>query len=413
MEAVRVFNIMLRGATLACRFLFIFFLAKYVEPSVVRTYGLFTAAIGYSLYLVGLDFYTYTTREILKSEKNVWGQYLKGQVYLSISLYILLFIIFTPFVVNDYVPISIIYWFIPILFLEHINQEISRLLITLSKQTIASINIFIRQGIWALAAVVIMYFDESTRYIELVFFLWIVSGCFAAILGVYCLYRLQLGGWNRCVDFSWIKKGIKTSAIFLMATLALRGVQTVDRYWLESLTNMDVVGAYILFVGVAGTVMTFLDAGVYSFSYPKLISANNSSDKGEFDRILRHMSLLTVVFIAIFIGVSLTLLPILLNWIGREVYLKYSGLYIWVLMATIFNALSMIPHYALYAQGKDKAIILAHCISAFIFIACTAVMTSWDKELAVPIGVATAFAFIFLFKSWVFVNPFEKANILS
>lgn len=413
MEAVRVFNIMLRGATLACRFLFIFFLAKYVEPSVVGTYGLFTAAIGYSLYLVGLDFYTYTTREILKSEKNVWGQYLKGQVYLSISLYILLFIIFTPFVVNDYVPISIIYWFIPILFLEHINQEISRLLITLSKQTIASINIFIRQGIWALAAVVIMYFDESTRYIELVFFLWIVSGCFAAILGVYCLYRLQLGGWNRCVDFSWIKKGIKTSAIFLMATLALRGVQTVDRYWLESLTNMDVVGAYILFVGVAGTVMTFLDAGVYSFSYPKLISANNSSDKGEFDRILRHMSLLTVVFIAIFIGVSLTLLPILLNWIGREVYLKYSGLYIWVLMATIFNALSMIPHYALYAQGKDKAIILAHCISAFIFIACTAVMTSWDKELAVPIGVATAFAFIFLFKSWVFVNPFEKANILS
>lgn len=409
MAAVRVLNILLRGSTLACRFLFIFFLAKYVEPSVVGIYGLFTAAIGYSLYLVGLDFYTYTTREILKSEKSVWGQYLKGQIYLSMLLYILLFIVSVPFIVNGYVPTSILYWFVPILFLEHVNQEISRLLIALSKQTIASINLFIRQGIWALAAVSIMYFDKSTRHIELVFSLWMISGCFSAISGAYCLYRLKFGGWQSRVDFSWIKKGIKTSVVFLMATLALKGVQTVDRYWLESLTNMDVVGAYVLFVGVAGTVMTFLDAGVYSFSYPKLISANNGSNKDEFNRILKSMSLLTVAFILAFIIVSLTLLPFLLDWIGREVYLQYSNLYVWILLATVFNALSMIPHYALYAQGKDKAIVFAHCMSAFIFVIFAAVMTSWDKELAVPIGVAAAFAFIFLFKSWVFLNPVKNS----
>ena len=172
MATVRVLNILLRGSTLTCRFLFIFFLAKYVEPSVVGVYGLFTAAIGYSLYIVGLDFYTYTTREILKCEKSLWGKYLKGQIYLSTLLYISLFIISVPFIVNGYLPISILYWFVPILFLEHVNQEIYRLLIALSKQTIASINLFIRQGVWALVAVGIMYFDESARHIELVFSLW-------------------------------------------------------------------------------------------------------------------------------------------------------------------------------------------------------------------------------------------------
>lgn len=409
MATVRVLNILLRGSTLTCRFLFIFFLAKYVEPSVVGVYGLFTAAIGYSLYIVGLDFYTYTTREILKCEKSLWGKYLKGQIYLSTLLYISLFIISVPFIVNGYLPISILYWFVPILFLEHVNQEISRLLIALSKQTIASINLFIRQGVWALVAVGIMYFDESARHIELVFSLWMTSGFLAAISGVYYLYRLNLGGWHSRVDISWIKKGIKTSIVFLMATLALRGVQTVDRYWLESLTNIDVVGAYILFVGVAGTAMTFLDAGVYSFSYPKLISANNISNKKEFNRILKSMTFLTVAFILFFSCVSLILLPLLLNWIGREVYLKYSSMYVWILLATVLNAFSMIPHYALYAQGRDKAIVLAHGMSVFIFVIFASTITLWDKELAVPIGVVAAFSFIFLFKFFAFINPIENS----
>lgn len=405
----RIFNIFLRGSTLVCRFLFIFILAKYVEPSVVGIYGLFTAAIGYSLYLVGLDFYTYTTREILISERSVWGTYLKGQIYLSLILYILLFIIILPFIFKGYVKTSVVYWFVPILLFEHLNQEISRLLIALSKQTVASINLFLRQGIWALVAVAIMVFDEDARHIELIFSLWLISGIFAAISGSCFIYKLQFGGWSGCVDISWIKKGIKTSAYFLMATLALRGVQTFDRYWLESLTDLNAVGAYILFVGVAGTAMTFLDAGVYSFSYPKLISAHNCSNKVEFDRVLKSMSLLTVAFIAIFIGVSLVLLPYLLDWIGQDVYIKYSDLYIWVLLATVFNALSMIPHYALYAHRKDKAIVFAHCASAFVFVASTVILIYWDKEHAVPLGVAAAFAFIFLFKSWVYIKQVKNS----
>ncbi|WP_341992966.1 hypothetical protein [Morganella morganii] len=409
MARVRIFNIFLRGSTLLCRFLFIFFLAKYVEPSVVGIYGLFTAAIGYSLYLVGLDFYTYTTREILKSKSDIWGRYLKSQFYLSSILYVLLFIVSLPFILNGVVEFSILYWFVPILFLEHVNQELFRLLIALSKQTVASICLFIRQGTWALAAVGIMVLNESARYIELVFSLWLIAGVIAAIFGAYVIYSLQFGGWVDRVDIGWIKTGIKTSTFFLVATLAVRGVQTFDRYWLEALADLDVVGAYILFVGVAGTAMTFLDAGVFSFAYPKLINTNNQSNKIEFDRIIKKMSLLTVGFIAIFIGVSLVLLPYLLDWIGRDVYLKYTNLYIWVLLATIFNALSMIPHYALYAHCKDKAIVLSHCSSAFVFFASTTIFIYWDKELAVPLGVVVAFAFIFLFKTWFYIKQVKNS----
>ncbi len=85
----KLVNVGLRSATLASRFLFIFFLAKFLTPAEVGYYGIFTATVGYALYFVGLDFYVYTTREILKAEEAQRGTILTAHVLLSVSLYII------------------------------------------------------------------------------------------------------------------------------------------------------------------------------------------------------------------------------------------------------------------------------------------------------------------------------------
>ncbi|MGN6620788.1 MAG: hypothetical protein ACTHKR_06965, partial [Sphingomonas sp.] len=59
-------NVVLRFGTLGVRFIFVFFLAKYLDASSVGYYGLFTATITYALYFVGLDYYVFTSREIVK-----------------------------------------------------------------------------------------------------------------------------------------------------------------------------------------------------------------------------------------------------------------------------------------------------------------------------------------------------------
>jgi O-antigen/teichoic acid export membrane protein len=89
----RLLNVGLQAATMGARFFFIFFLAKYLDPASVGYYGIFTATIGYCLYFVGLDFYTYVTREILKSASDQRGKLLKGQVALSsiFCFYLLLY----------------------------------------------------------------------------------------------------------------------------------------------------------------------------------------------------------------------------------------------------------------------------------------------------------------------------------
>jgi hypothetical protein len=88
-KARRLVNIGLRGTTLCTRFLFVFFLARYVTPASVGYYGLFTATVSYALYLVGLDFYTYNTRELLRVPREQHGRMIRDQAVLAAGLYAL------------------------------------------------------------------------------------------------------------------------------------------------------------------------------------------------------------------------------------------------------------------------------------------------------------------------------------
>lgn len=407
----RLLNIGLHGATLSTRFLFIFFLAKYLDPALVGYYGLFTATVGYSLYFVGLDFYTYVTREILKTPNGQRGQLLKCQAALSGGLYIL----FLPIAYSILLPYSgwpnyLFIWFIPILLLEHFNQEMSRLLIALSQQITASMILFIRQGSWALGIVALMAWVPSSRQLQTVMVLWALAGAAAALVAIFKLRDLRMGGWRSSLDWEWTKKGVAVSTAFLLATLALRGIQTFDRYWLESLGGIEIVGAYVLFFGVAGTLLAFLDAGVFAFTYPALIMLHQAQDNDAARTTVRKMLGLTVLFSAGFAVLSWFLLPFLLVWINNPIYSKAIFLYPWLLSAIIINAFGMVPHYALYARGCDKPIIYSHISALICFLIVTWILSTHYSVLAVPIGLNFSFAVILLWKTVAYRRLNKTAN---
>ncbi len=403
----RAVNIILRVATLGARFVFIFFLAKYLDPASLGYYGIFAATIGYSIYIVGLDFYAYVSREIIKTSVENRGRLLKGQAALSSLLYFA----FLPFVIFILIksewPDSLAWWFIPILVIEHFNQEMSRLLVVLNAQVMSSLISFVRQGCWSIAVIAVMLVDNSSRNLNVVMGLWLVAGVVAATVTIVKLKQFNISGWMLGVDWVWVKKGVSVSLSLLLATLVLRSIQAIDRYWLESLGGIEMVGAYVLLIGVANSLLLFLDAAIFSFSYPLLIELNH---KRENELVRQEVKKLFwyVAFICLIFGVvSHYLLPYLLEWIGKSVYLTAFKWYPWLLFATIFNALSMVPHYGLYAQGFDKPIIYSHITSLFVFLFATWTMSEYFGYLAVPIGLTVTFAFIFAWKSyayWVYLK---------
>lgn len=401
-RGTRALNLSLRAATLGSRFLLIFFLARFLQPSQLGLYGLLSATIGYSLYLLGFDFYTFTTREILKRSRKEWGGLLKDQAALSLLLYAIFLPLLNLVFVFGLLPWRLAGWFFALLVLEHINQEMSRLLVAISEQLLASILLFLRQGSWAITLTALMAFDPNARNLDYVFGAWTLSGLLAALAGTRRLAQMQLGGWHKNVDWGWIRTGLKISIPLLLATLAVRGAFTLDRYWLQALGGLEVLGAYVLFMGISGTLMAFLDAAVFAFSYPGLISASHAHDASLFRQKLRALLLQTLAISVGFAIVSTLALPFLLGWLDKPTYTEQQYLYPWVLAVMVLYALGMVPHYALYAQGLDRPIIRSHLASLVVFVASTAVAAPLYPQLAVVIGLCCAFLAVLIWKAWAF-----------
>lgn len=399
---VRALNVALNGATLASRFLLIFFLARFLEPAQLGLYGLLTATIGYSLYLLGFDFYTFTTREVLRRDRREWGGLIKNQGALSLVLYAIFIPLLSLIFVQGMLPWSLAGWFFALLVLEHLNQELSRLLVAISDQLLASVINFIRQGTWAIAVTALMTMEPTTRSLDYVLGAWTIAGLVAVLIGAYRLGQIRIAGWQKEIDWHWIAAGLKVSIPFLIATLAIRGVFTLDRYWLQSLGGLEIVGAYVLFLGIAGTLMAFLDAGVFAFSYPSLIAAYQNNQPDAFYKGAKILLNHTLLFSLAFSVLSLLLLSPLLNWLGNPLYIAKQNLYPWVLGAMLLYTLGLVPHYALYAQKLDKPIIYSHLCSLLVFVIATWLFAQRWPTIAVPLGLCAAFTLILIWKAWAF-----------
>ncbi|QKS82242.1 lipopolysaccharide biosynthesis protein [Pseudomonas bijieensis] len=399
---LQISNVAIRGLTLVSKFLLIFFLARFLEPAELGIYGLLAATVGYSLYFLGFDFYTYSTRELLKRERHEWGGLLKAQGALTLMLYVIFLPLLSLVFIKGLLPMKVIGWFFVLLILEHLTQELGRLLIAISDQLFASLILFFRSGVWAVLITGLMFVEPETRNLDMVFGAWTLGSAAALFLGIYRVKRMELSGWRQGVDWSWIVKGLKVASALLIATLAIRGVFTLDRYWFQDLAGLDVLGAYVLFMGVSMALMSFLDSGVFAFIYPGLISAYQQRDPVGFHQGIRRLLLQTVGLCGAFSVIALVMIGPLLAWLGKPLYSEQQGLFVWILLATVLYALGMIPHYGLYAQGRDRPIIHSHLASLIIFVLATWSFVQIWPHLAVPLGLCTSFFVVLCWKSWSF-----------
>ncbi|MEO4046298.1 hypothetical protein AAFN46_04290 [Pseudomonas sp. CAU 1711] len=398
----RLLNVALRGLTLGSKFLLIFFLARFLEPAELGLYGLLSVTVGYALYLLGLDFYTFTTREILKRERCEWGALLKSQAALTLLLYALSVPLLLLLFVTQTLPWHLAFWFFALLVLEHMNQELMRLLIAISDQLMASVVLFLRSGAWGVVVVALMFVWPELQTLQAILCAWTLGGLLAVLLAFWRLARLEISGWQSEVDWRWIGRGIRIAAPLLIATLALRGLYTLDRYWLEALAGLEVLGAYVLFMGIANAMVSFLDAGVFAFSYPKLITLFQRADPQGFRREMKRLAVQTVGVSGCFAVASLLLIGPLLLWLDKPLYVEQQAMFPWILLGTLLFALGMIPHYGLYAQGQDRPIVQNHLAGLVVFVLSTWLFSLSWPQIAIPFGLCLAFLTMALGKSYAF-----------
>ncbi|EAY9082353.1 polysaccharide biosynthesis protein, partial [Salmonella enterica] len=384
---IHCFSVILRAATLFSKFALVIMLAKLIPGGDVGLYGLLSAAIGYAIFIVGFEFYTYSTREMIAYPREQWGWMLKNQIVLTISVYIM----FLPLLYFLYylgiLPVGTEFWFIALLIVEYVSQEINRVLITGRNYLLASIILFLRQGIWCWVVVAIMLMMPSLRNVYTVLIVWLVASGAACIIGGIYIFQFTHKYKGQGINWQWIKKGLKLSLPMLMAALAIRGIFTFDRFAIKDIGGLDVLGAYVFFASMASAVQSFLDTIVISFAFPELSKLAAEKKHEEFWITFKRF-LLKTFLMSIFLCICCWLSGlIVLHWLNNQIYDRSYSLFIFLIFSTLIYCLSLIPHLGLYALREDTVIIKSQVVSLIVFIGAIIISIMLEELYMVMVGM--------------------------
>src|SRR5437870_228660 len=166
----------LRGLTLASRFLLSLLLARMLSPAEMGQYGLLTATLAFALLAIGLEFYSYTLREMVPATPAGRTRIIAGQITLAVMALLVVGVLVLAAVLAGLFPSRLAPSFLLILLTEHISLEATRILIITWRPVRAYIGVFFRGGIWVYAMAVLMFTTPSMRTLETVLIWWAGGG---------------------------------------------------------------------------------------------------------------------------------------------------------------------------------------------------------------------------------------------
>ena len=403
------FDLLLRIAALGGKFLLMMAIARFLTVKDVGNYGLYVSIIVISLYFVGLDFYVFSTREILDPQiKKKIGSILFNQVVFFIFSYVLLAALWPGLL-----TLSAITGVGGLLFLltvsEHLSQECYRILIIKEKITLANFLLFVRSGIWCYLCVPLLYFGMVN--LEQIFYLWLVFSAISVIIGVkFILHFESISISDFKIDIKWLMRGIKTSFLFFMGTLCLRAINYLDKVIAVHFITTPKLGVYVFFFGVSAAVQAIIDVLVVTRYYPSLVRAiqeqNLEESKKAFDKFKKKMLYYNF---GLFI-ISIPACYMMIKLTGKMEYIDNFLWYILIVISLSLLNISMPYHYALYSKKKDSSLIIINALALLIFTIASFVFVNMlpnSGMIPVLIGLISSNLFILITKYFIFLKEFN------
>lgn len=388
----------MRAITILSRFALVFALARLLSPADVGLYGLIAGTVSFSMLFIGGEFYTYSQRELLAAPRERWSFIIQHQALAGALLYTVLIPLQLLLFAFDLLPDEWLGWFLALLVAEHLAQECNRLLVTVGRPVLASLVLFLRMGAWVWVLLAFIWRTPDARAIQPVFTAWLAGASLAVLLGGVIIAH-DVRHWRTWpVDWPWIHRGFATGLLFLVSTLCFKAIFTADRYVVEELAGIELLGVYVVYMGIATAVVSFLDAAVFSFLYPRLVAAHQAGDQATYGRLKREM-----LHTALGVGMGLAALagllaPFVLRLTGKAIYLSHLPL-LWLLLAgSVTQIVSMVPHYGLYARKADRTIVAAHVSASLAFVIVTGALARVAPLACVAWGLLAALAWLTAFK---------------
>ena len=352
-------NVAIRVVTMAARFALVLYLGKRLSLANLGGFGLVSALVNLGIYFIGLELYIYTIRDLVGRPRECWGAYVRDQCLVYGGMYVLAVAGGIGFVLYRRMTWEFIFIAPALLVLEHICQEVYRLLEASRQARPGLVFLFLRSGAWVFVYMLIAECFPAVRTLLWLCVAW-VGGCLTS-LG-FAWFFLRDMGWGRVreqpVDWQRLRAGLRVSSLYFAGALALRAIPMVDRLLVDRTWGQAEVGVYTFFFNIANAIQDFVNAGVIIVCYPAFLTAVRQDRQEEADHWYRALRARIVG-----VATALVLLSVACVWLGRGFWAgkfpAYSlQLFMVLAVANGFQLFALIPYFRLYAFGHDVAVLL-------------------------------------------------------
>jgi O-antigen/teichoic acid export membrane protein len=392
-------NLFLRLLTLGSKFLLIVGLTKVLSPYDVGIYGILTTSIGLAVYLVGMDFYVFNTREILGKDKAKATILVRDQFIFHFITYVITFPIILTIFFLDIIPWKYAPIFYVLLVLEHLSQEFNRIFITLSRPIMANLTFFFRSGAWAYVAIGLLYWIEDLRSLSFIFAGWFVGVFISIVLSFYYLRDVL---WNRQlfnqISWKWMKKGLIISFPLFIANIAIKLAEYLDRYFVTYFEGKSMAGAYTFYGSIANLLVVFAQTGVIMILNPKLVSSFQKNDLQVYRQTMKKMIKGVIISNIVVSAILLLGINVVVDIIDKPIYKQNLSAFCILIIAYIFSVFALLPHYSLYVRLEDKSIIKSSIYALLIAVILNIILVPHYGMIGASFSTLGAFVSLFIFK---------------
>jgi len=361
-------NVALRGLTLLGKFMLLLALAKYISPDDFGKFGLMLSMVAMALPFMGLEFNYFMNREMV----TAFPVQRVAAIRDALCLYAVLYLVTLScvFLISQFglFPKEILFPFVFLAVLEHLSNEATRLLITLSRPIKGNLVLFFRSAAWGYVVVAYLWLSPGSVGLTEVFLGWSVGLAISLLLAIWFLRDLPWRkGLKKRPDYVWVKNGILISRPFLVSMLAGAMFMYIDRLFINHSLGLEAVGIYTFLSGLAIAVHTLVNTGIQLVKIPILVHAHEHNHADNFRMEVISLSKQTIIAIVVLAFAAIVLIHPVLILVKNEEYLNSVHVFYILLLAVFFRCMSDIPIAILYAVRYDLSIMSIN-VGAFIVV---------------------------------------------
>jgi len=394
---------------MAAKFILIIYLTSSMTDNEVGQYGLFQSLLLLSVTLFGMELYTYFLRELHKSDnvKGLLSDWFQITVFVYLVLIIPIYFLFSYSGINP----EYLMYFIALIVLEHIGQELTRFLINASQQLEAAWVLFFRTGLWVYVFISLDIVIGGELSVNHLFLFWFCGSILAIIFAFKRLgYPVGLIQ-KRLIKLNTLRQSLKTGLKFLAGAAILKFIFFIDKLIIGSFNSDTDLAAYILILTVVWGAFATLEPAIFSFSYPKLLKYSSIDLRSEFQSEVKFLTISTLISASLIGFLVYILLKFLITFHLDKYSSQFEDISFIIIFAGLLFIISYVPHYICYSLGLDKKILISNLIMLFTFSIVVLFFSAYFQDqmlLGVSIALLASNFISFLFKSYYAAYAFSK-----